>query len=122
MSWIEKLTGPLEQKRQYRQYKARLAALPAPWHEVGKALDRYLTYAGMITDGDVLMRMLEDLMDLLEESAADGAAVRAVVGDDPVVFVDDFLANYEEGRWIAKERARFRDAIAEAAGEQGPPS
>ncbi|MFP5359791.1 MAG: DUF1048 domain-containing protein [Actinomycetes bacterium] len=118
MSWIEKLTGPLEQKKEYRRYKARMAALPGPYDEVGRAIERYLTYAGAITGGDVLMRMLEDLVVLLEESAADGTPVHALMGEDPVAFVEDFLSNYDEGRWIAKERARFREAIADAADEQ----
>ena len=29
--WIEVLTGSLEQKKQYRQYKARIEALPEPY-------------------------------------------------------------------------------------------
>jgi len=29
--WIESLTGSLEQKKQYRQYKGRIEALPEPY-------------------------------------------------------------------------------------------
>src|SRR5690606_34374501 len=41
-NWIETLTGSLEQKKQYRECKARLKALPEPYREAAKAHDRYL--------------------------------------------------------------------------------
>ena len=36
--WIELVTGPLEQKKQYRQDKARIEALPEPYGTAAKAL------------------------------------------------------------------------------------
>ena len=44
--WIETITGPLEQKKQYRQYKARIEALPEPYRTAAKALERYFMYYG----------------------------------------------------------------------------
>jgi outer membrane protein assembly factor BamA len=44
--WIELVTGSLEQKKQYRQYKARIEALPEPYGTVAKALQRYFMYYG----------------------------------------------------------------------------
>ena len=44
--WIETLTGSLEQKKQYKQYKARIEALPEPYGTVAKALQRYFMYYG----------------------------------------------------------------------------
>ena len=32
--WIEALTGSLEQKKQYRQYTARIEALPEPYPQL----------------------------------------------------------------------------------------
>ena len=52
--WIELVTGSLEQKKQYRQYKARIEALPEPYAAVAKALQRYLMYCGGVTDGDTI--------------------------------------------------------------------
>ncbi|RAN71815.1 hypothetical protein B5P43_33320 [Bacillus sp. SRB_336] len=115
-NWIELVTGSLEQKKQYRQYKARVKALPENYRMAIEALDRYLMYFGSITKGDTLVTMLEDLLDLFEQSAADGTPVRAIVGEDPVEFVETFLANYSEGQWINKERKRLVDAIDRAAG------
>jgi DNA-binding ferritin-like protein (Dps family) len=115
--WIEQVTGSLEQKKRYRQYKARTKQLPANYRTAIDALDRYLMYFGSITRGDTLVSMLEDLADLFEQSAADGTPIREIVGADPVEFAETFLQNYSEGQWINKERERLTEAIDRAAGE-----
>lgn len=117
--WIETITGSLEQKKQYRQYKARVEAMPAPYADVAKALDRYLMSLGSVTDGETLVKMLEDLADLLEGAAADEMPIREVVGEDPVEFADSFVRAYAGRDWIDKERARLRKAVAEATGGEG---
>lgn len=114
-NWVELVTGSLEQKKQYRQYKARVKALPANYRTAAEALDRYLMYFGAVNKGDTLVTMLEDLLDLFEQSAADGTPVRAIVGADPVEFVETFLANYSEGQWINKERRRLIESIDSVA-------
>jgi DNA-binding ferritin-like protein (Dps family) len=111
MGWIEQVTGSLEQKKQYRQYKARTKQLPANYRTAIDALERYLTYFGAITKGETLVKMLEDLADLFEQSAASGTPVRDVVGEDPIEFAETFLQNYSEGQWINKERKRLTEAI-----------
>lgn len=116
--WIEQITGSLEQKKRYRQYKARAKQLPANYSAAIDALDRYLMYFGAITKGDTLVSMLEDLADLFEQSAANATPIRAVVGEDPVEFAETFLQNYSEGQWINKERKRLTDAINRVAGNE----
>jgi DNA-binding ferritin-like protein (Dps family) len=112
---IERIVGDLGDKRRWRQYKARVKALPANYRTTVKALERYLTYFGAITKGDVpmdvLMSMLEDLADLFEQAAADATPIRAVVGEDPVEFAETFFRNYSDGQWINRERDRSVSAI-----------
>jgi DNA-binding ferritin-like protein (Dps family) len=115
---IEKVVGDFGDKKRWRAYKARTKQLPANYRAAIEALERYLTYFGAITKGDVLMSMLEDLADLFEQSAANGTPIRAIVGDDPVEFAETFLRNYAEGQWINKERARLTEAIDRAAAEE----
>ena len=121
MGWIEQVTGSLEQKKQYRQYKARVKQLPANYRTALEALERYLTYFGAITKGDTLVKMLEDLADLFEQSAASGTPIPEVVGEDPVEFAETFLQNYSEGQWINKERKRLTEAIASVTKEEEVP-
>lgn len=121
MGWIEQVTGSLEQKKQYRQYKARTKQLPANYRTAIDALERYLTYFGAITKGETLMKMLEDLADLFEQSATSGTPIREVVGEDPVEFAETFLQNYSEGQWINKERKRLNEAIESVTKEEEVP-
>lgn len=120
--WIELVTGSLEQKKQYRQYKTRLDGLPEPYAAAAKALYRYFMYnGGAVMEGDVALTMMGDFVELWERAAADGTPVRAIVGEDPVEFADAFVLAYAGKRWIDKERARLTSAIedAERAQEAG---
>ena len=112
--FISKVVG---EKGQWRQHKTRTRQLPEDYRTAIDALERYLTYFGAITKGDILMSMLEDLADLFEQAAADRTQIRAIVGDDPVEFAETFLANYSEGQWINKERKRLTDTIDRVAGD-----
>ena len=112
--WIELVTGSLEQKKQYKEYKARIEALPEPYGAVAKALQRYLMYCGGVTDGETSVKMFGDFADLWERAAADGTPVRAIVGDDPAEFAETFAQAYTGERWIDKERGRLIKAIEEA--------
>ncbi len=117
--WIETLVGSLEQKKQYKRDMARIEALPEPYRSAAKALQRYFLYRGAIVDGNTLVTMLGDFVDLWERAVADGTPVRAIVGDDPVEFAETFLLAYSGKQWIDKERQRLRTAIDAAAGDNG---
>ncbi|KJC63219.1 DUF1048 domain-containing protein [Agreia bicolorata] len=112
--WIETLTGSLEQKKQYKQDKARIDALPEPYGTAAKAVHRYFIYNGGITDGDALTKMFGDFVDLWERAALDGTPVREIVGDDPVAFAESFTEAYGGKQWIDKERTRLAKAIEDA--------
>ena len=116
--WIELATGSLEQKKQYKRYKARMKALPEPYGAVAKALQRYFMYCGGVTDGETAVTMFGDFADLWERAAADGTPVRAIVGDDPVEFAEAFVQAYTGKQWIDKERARLTRAIEDAEREE----
>lgn len=109
--WIETLTGSLEQKKQYKQDKARIDSLPEPYGTVAKAMHRYFMYYAGITAGDTLVTMFGDLADLWERASIDGTPVREIVGDDPVDFAETFARAYVGAQWIDKERARLTKAI-----------
>ena len=109
---ISKVVG---EKRQWRVYKARARQLPASYRTALDALERYLNYCGG-TGGDGTA-MYADLIDLFEQSAANGTPVRDIVGEDPVEFIETFVRNYPKGQWIIRERERLTKAIERAAGE-----
>jgi DNA-binding ferritin-like protein (Dps family) len=114
--WIEKITGSFEDKRRYRQYKARIKQLPTNYRTAVEGLERYLLYFGR-GDGADAISMFEDLIDLFEQSAANETPIREIVGQDPVEFIEAFIQNYSEGQWRLRERQRLINAIERAAGE-----
>ncbi|WP_374010564.1 DUF1048 domain-containing protein [Leifsonia sp. LS-T14] len=116
--WIETITGSLEQKKQYRQYVARIDALPEPYRASAKAFHRYFMYQGGLVDGDVLVTMLGDFADLWERAATDGTPIREIVGDDPAEFAETFAEAYTGKRWIDKERERLATSIDAAVEEE----
>lgn len=118
--WYELVTGSLADKKAYRQYKARIAALPEPYKTAANAFERYFMYNGGITDGDpaVMMTMLNDFADLWERAAVDQTSVDDIVGDDPVEFAEAFAAAYSGKRWIDKERNRLTDTIKGLEGKE----
>ena len=111
--FISKLIGD---KRRWRRYRARVKALPEPYRSAVDAIERYLMFFGR-GDGTGWAAQLEDLADLFERAAADGTAIREIVGKDPEEFVEAFVQNYPEGQWVVREQERLRTTIARAAGE-----
>jgi DNA-binding ferritin-like protein (Dps family) len=111
--WLEAITGSLEQKKHYKEAKARLESLPEPYASAAEAVNRYLMYFGGVVDGDVIVRMFVDLADLWERAAIDGTPVRDIVGEDPVEFAETYAESYGGRRWIDKERARLVQAFEE---------
>ena len=108
---IEKVTGSFDDKRRWREVNNRVKALPPKYGTAVKAIERYFNYVAPISDGAIYVTMTDDLTQLFEQAAADGTSIRTVIGDDPVVFAEDFLSNYEQGQWIKKERARLVESI-----------
>ena len=110
--FISKVVGP---KGEWRRYKARVTQLPPDYRTALDALERYLNYSGPGGDGGAIYA---DLIDLFEQSAANGTPIREIVGEDPVAFIEAFVQNYPEGHWRARERERFINAIERAEQEQ----
>lgn len=113
-NWIQTVTGSLGHKKQYKQYRARLDALPEPYVSAAKALQRYFMYIGGPIDGDTALTMMGDFVELWERAAADRTPLRAIVGEDPVGFAETFVQAYSGKQWIDKERARLTRAIEDA--------
>jgi DNA-binding ferritin-like protein (Dps family) len=112
--FITKLIG---EKREWRAYKARKAALPEPYLTAINGVERYLMYAGG-ADSPNWSALFTDLVELFEMSAASGTSIRDIVGDDPVEFVDNFVLSYPQGQWRKKEQNRLIAAIDQASGDK----
>jgi DNA-binding ferritin-like protein (Dps family) len=118
MSISKIVTKVIGDKRRWRAYKARSRQLRDPYHTAVEAIERYCMYFAP-ADADSAATMFEDLADLFERAAADGTPIRAVVGEDPLEFVEAFLRNYTGGGWVTRERDRLIEAIARAERQDG---
>jgi DNA-binding ferritin-like protein (Dps family) len=117
--WIEMVTGSIEGKKRWWRYKARVKQLPENYRTTVEAIERYLMHF-VPADGDSAASEFEDLADLFERAAADGAPIREIVGDDPVEFVEAFAQNYTKGGYVPdRARERLISAINRAEGEGG---
>lgn len=110
------ITRLIGEKREWRAYKARKAALPEPYLTAINGVERYLMYAGG-ADGPNWSALFTDLVELFEISAASGTSIRDIVGEDPVEFVDTFALNYSQGQWRKKEQNRLIAEINRATSE-----
>lgn len=111
---LSKFSKVIGDKRRWRRYKARARQLPENYRMAVDAIERYLMYF-VPADGDSAASMFEDLADLFEQAAADGTPIRAIVGADPVEFVEAFVRNYSKGGWVPdRARERLTSAIERA--------
>lgn len=118
-AFIEKVVGDIGDKKRWRQYTARAGALPSNHRSAVQALERYLTHRGVITEGEVLVDLHVELVEVFERAASQGTPVHEVVGGDPVRFADTLLGEYAAGRWVDKERQRLVTAIAATSSAGG---
>ena len=84
-SILELVIGNLDEKREYRRIMKRVNALPADYRYVYKKL---MNYSYNFDFGNSLQRTL---LELFEESAADGRLLRDVVGKDAAAFCDGLM-------------------------------
>ena len=105
-------------KRRWRAYKARVRELPENYRTAVEAIERYLMFF-VPRDQNSAESKYEDLADLFEQAAAHGAPIHEIIGDDPIEFVETFVANYSDGGYVpARQRKRLISAIERAAGEE----
>jgi len=79
-----------QEKRRYRQMMARVSAMPEEYRFMYHKIQRYMwNHAG--GDGMDMLRVLADLLELLEAGVADGKPVLEVTGPDVAELCDELL-------------------------------
>lgn len=94
----------IEDKKEYKNQMAKVAALPEDYQFVFNKIQRYMwSFAG--GDGSDMLKIQYELIELFETSAADGRHVLDVTGKDVVAFCDEFLINAK--KWTDKYREKL---------------
>jgi DNA-binding ferritin-like protein (Dps family) len=105
MNFWERITGS-DLTARYKAFETRAEALPADhraaWDEIKANLVPYSNFSGRN-----LMPILDGVLGLLEETAADGQNIREVLGDD----IGGFCSALAGGDGARSYRDRWREQL-----------
>ncbi|MFF2888516.1 DUF1048 domain-containing protein [Paenibacillus sp. NPDC057967] len=115
MNFWEKITGS-DMTKEFKAFEARAAMLPADYQA---AWDKIKTNLWQHSDftGRNLMPILDGVLGLLEETAADGQSVGEVLGDDIKGFCSALVGEEGAKSYRDKWRAQLNHNIAKKLGK-----
>ncbi|MFC6259725.1 DUF1048 domain-containing protein [Levilactobacillus fujinensis] len=102
INYIKKMR---QEKRDYREFKRRVAALPAPYEQAMTSLEKYLWN---LASGDAMYTVLKNILDMFESAAADSVSVEQVVGNDLGAFADNLLEEFPEATWVNQQKEKLQ--------------
>ncbi len=115
MNFWEQITGS-DMKRELKSFESRVKKLPvdyqAAWEEINVHLWSYADFTGRN-----LMPILDGVLSLLEETAADGQSVREVLGDDIKGFCSALAGEEGAKSYRDKWREQLNKNIAKKLGK-----
>ena len=106
MSILNKITGDLNEKKEWRKVEARAKALPAEYAAAYKEVKKYIFH----TSGIETMEPLRALVDMLEEAAASNRRVLEIIGPNVAAFADELVRG--EKSYFEQQRKKLNKDIA----------
>lgn len=114
MNFWEKITGS-DLTKEMTHFTMRIKKLPDDYQEAWKKIKSNL-WAHSDFSGRSLMKILNGVLDLLEETAAEGHSIKEVLGDDMEGFCQALIG--EEGKnYRSKWRKQLNGNIARKLGK-----
>lgn len=115
MNFLEKITGS-DMTKEFKAFESRAKKLPADyqaaWEEVKANLWIYSDFTGRN-----LMPILDGVLGLLEETAADGQSVEEVLGDDIKGFCSALVGEEGAKSYRDKWREQLNNNVAKKLGK-----
>ncbi|MEX1638841.1 DUF1048 domain-containing protein [Enterococcus sp. C1(2024)] len=99
---IKKVVGD---KKEYKEYKRRIAALPAEYRQVFQEIEKYAWHFSDHS-GANMFNALTDLLDLFEEGAANGTPIKNITGEKVCDFAET-IVNEVAGKWTDKQKEKL---------------
>jgi DNA-binding ferritin-like protein (Dps family) len=109
MSIFKKIIGSLDDKREWKAMESRAKALPSEYSSAYNAIKKYMWTSGGITEWKDMSHIFGGILDLFEESAAEGKKVTDLTGVDVATFCDDLVEDSKT--WRDKYRTKLNDTI-----------
>lgn len=113
IKWQELITGTLnwrQEKAEYRQFKARVAALPADYQFVFTQIQGYLWQFADFTGYRMLAAQTE-LLVMFEDGATQQRSVFTITGDDVGAFAENIVQSVAD-TWLDARRQKVNRQIA----------
>jgi len=115
MNFWEKITGS-DMKRGFKNFESRVKKLPADYQAAWEEIDAHLWSHADFT-GRNLIPILDGVLSLLEETAADGQRAREVLGDDIKGFCSALAGEQGAKSFRDKWREQLNNNIAKKLGK-----
>ncbi|PID04507.1 MULTISPECIES: DUF1048 domain-containing protein [unclassified Sporosarcina] len=109
MNIFERIIGSFDDKREWKAMKARVKDLPSEYRNAYKAIEKYLSACGGLTDWKDISRIFGSILDLFEEGAAQGRKVTELTGENVADFCDELVK--DANTWTNKYRTKLNDTI-----------
>ncbi len=113
LKWIQKMRND---KRTYRALMARGKALPGEYRFVFQKVQDYM-WMHSDSEGSDMLNTMQALVELFEESAAEGRQVLDVTGEDVVGFCDELIRDTR--KWEDSYRDKLNRDIRGKFGKGG---
>jgi len=115
MNFWEKITGS-DMTKEFKAFEARAKMLPTEYQAAWESIKTHLWPHSDFT-GRNLMPILDGVLGLLEETAADGQSVGEVLGDDIKGFCSALAGEEGAKSYRDKWRAQLNHNIAKKLGK-----
>ena len=115
MNYWDKITGN-DMRREIKGFSLRVKKLPAEYQAAWEEINANLWIHGDFT-GRNLMPILGGVLELLEESAADGQSIQEVLGDDIKGFCAALAGEENAKSFRDKWREQLNKNIAKKLGK-----
>jgi DNA-binding ferritin-like protein (Dps family) len=115
MNFWEKITGS-DMTKEFKNFESRVEKLPADYQMAWGEIFTYLMPHSDFT-GRNLMPILNGVLGLLEETAADGQSVQEVLGDDIKGFCSALAGEEGAKSYHDKWREQLNNNIAKKLGK-----
>ena len=110
MNFWEKITGS-DMKKEWKEFAARAKKLPADYQKAWEEINAHLWQHSDFT-GRNLMPILDGVLGLLEETAAEGQSVQDVLGNDIEGFCSALAGEEGAKSYRDKSREQLNNAVA----------
>jgi len=109
--FLDIIIGSIEEKKEWRAMEARAKLLPRDYRVAYDEIKKYIWNSSGISTADPF----KVLLDLFEESAANGKAVLEITGNDVAAFCDELLRG--EKTYFEDWRKKLNRNIAKKLGK-----